>query len=389
MKLNVGVFFGGVSVEHEISVISALQAIHALNREKYEAIPVYISKEGVMYTGSELTQVDNYKDLPTLLNKSTPVSIARMNDGVYLIDINFKRFGLPKKTKIDIAFPIVHGTNCEDGSIQGLFESLRIPYVGCDVLSSAIGMDKDIMKQVLRQNNIPVVDFVTITSRQWASDSKEIIDRVEGEIGYPVIVKPANLGSSVGIKKASNREEFIEAVELASSFAIKVIIERAVNNLKEINCSVVGDYSSAAPSALEEPIQSDEILSYQDKYLNKSGAKGMSSQKRKLPAELSAEKEREIKELAVKTFKALGASGVSRIDFLLDMADGEKVYVNEINTIPGSLSFYLWEAAGKPFGTLLDELIDLAFKRERERGNLMFTYSSNIFAMGGGFSGKK
>jgi D-alanine-D-alanine ligase len=198
-----------------------------------------------------------------------------------------------------------------------------------------------------------------------------------------VIVKPATLGSSVGIKKADDSTELEEAISLAGSFAEKIIVEKAIVNLMEINCSVLGDNENAVVSACEEPLSSEEILSYNDKYANKSGAKGMSVAKRKLPAQISKEMENQIKELALKTFASIGCNGVSRIDFLVDVGDNQKIYINEINTIPGSLSFYLWEAVGKDFTKLLSEMIDLGFKRQRERGNLMFTYDSNIFSLEG------
>lgn len=392
MKTTVGVFMGGISVEHEISVISAIQAIHAIDKQKYDVVPVYISKKGVMYTSDLFTNTDNFSDMNKLLVDSTEVSLSRSDDGVYLLG---KKTGIFKKAveiKIDVAFPVVHGTNCEDGSIQGLFESLALPYVGCDVLSSALGMDKVVMKQVLQHNSIPVVDYTFFYGRDFIDNEEQIIEKVE-EIGYPVIVKPANLGSSVGIKKADDRQQLVVAIKFASEFASKILVEKAVADLREINCSVLGDYSQAQASVCEEPFQSDEILSYTDKYCSNGskGSKGMSSLKRKCPAELTDEKRDEIQKMSVKTFKALGANGVSRIDFLLDKADNNKVYVNEINTIPGSLSFYLWEASGVSFQELTTKLIELAFKRSREKSNLSFSFDQNIFALQGtkGLTGKK
>ena len=382
MSINLGVFFGGASVEHEVSVISALQAIHSIDREKYNVVPIYISKQGIMYTGDMLLQIDKYTDMDKLLASSEQVTLARNLQEVYLYKSPPKLMSKNIICKIDIAFPIVHGTNCEDGTIQGYFELLRLPYVGSDILASSVGMDKVIMKHVFRGNDLPVVNFLSFSSKEWQRESEEIILKIENEIGYPVIVKPANLGSSVGIKKANNAQELEEAVELAAAFALRILVEKAVVKLKEINCAVLGDYDSAKPSFCEEPIANDEILSYSDKYMSKGSSKGMSSTKRKLPAELSPEMEEEIKELAVKAFKAIGCSGVVRVDFLVDM-DDNSVYVNEVNTIPGSLSFYLWEAAGVSFTQLLDEMIGLGLKRNREREKLMFTYSTNILSMQG------
>lgn len=389
MKINVGVFFGGSSVEHEISVISALQAINALSKEKYNILPVYISKRSELYTGEALLEIDGFSDLEQLLASCTKIALARNGEDVLAYRVPPKRFGSNEQFKIDVAFPIVHGTNCEDGTIQGYLELLGIPYVGSDVLASALGMDKIATKNMLKENNIPVLDYLTFQDRDWLRDGENILNEIEETFSYPVIIKPANLGSSVGIKKAACRNELEMAIDLALSFAHKILVEKAVTNLKEVNCSVIGDYAGSAVSACEEPIGSDEILSYQDKYLNKSSSsKGMSSLKRKLPADISREKENEIRELAARVFKVLGCSGVVRIDFLLDLDQDNIVYVNEINTIPGSLSFYLWEAAGKPFAELLDELIRLAFKREREKQNIMYTYDINILSLKGNKSGK-
>ncbi len=383
MKVSVGVFFGGSSVEHEISVISALQAINAMDKEKYDIIPIYIGKDSVLYTGEDLINIDNYKDMNKLLGLCSKVAIARNGEDVIGYRNPPKKFGNNTLFKLDVAFPIIHGTNCEDGTIAGYLELLKLPYVGSDVLASSIGMDKITTKNVLKENNIPVLDYLSFYSREWHSTSTDLIKKIEKEIGYPVIVKPSNLGSSIGIKKASNKNELEEAVDLALMFSNKIIAEKAIVKLKEVNCAVIGDYEKASPSMCEEPINTDEILSYNDKYMSKSSSKGMSSLKRKLPAEISQETENYIKDIAVKAFKVIGCSGVVRIDFLIDMDNENKVYVNELNTIPGSLSFYLWEATGKTFTELLDELISLAFKRNREKHQLLYSFNSNIFSMKG------
>ncbi len=383
---------GGVSVEHEISVISAIQAYHAINKDKYDVLPIYITKDGMMYTGEKLTSTDNFADMQALVASCERVLLSKEKDGVHVVSVQRGLFKKGFDARIDVAFPVVHGTNCEDGTLSGVFESLSLPYVGCDILSSALGMDKYVMKKVLEANNLPVVPHMAFTAREFIEKRDILSDDVEKTLGYPVIVKPANLGSSVGIKRAEDRDSFIAAVEYASDFASKILVEHAVTALREINCSALGDADSVQTSVCEEPVQCDEILSYEDKYMGGSkGSKGMSSLKRKCPAEISEEKEAEIRDLTEKTFKALGCSGVSRVDFLMDTDDNDKVYVNEINTIPGSLSFYLWEAAGKSFETLCDELIDLAFKRDREKKSLTFSFKENVFAMKGtkGLTGKK
>ena len=380
MKTNVAVIFGCRSTEHEISIISAVQAMGNFDREKYNVIPVYMDKNGTFLTGNDFDKIDIFKDSERIEREGEKIAFLSKNGKTV---IHFIDSGLFKKRDIpvDVAFPIVHGTNCEDGTIQGFLEALGVPYVGCDVMSSALGMDKALFKYVLNDRGIPVLPCVSFGSRDWALKREEIISEIEQKSGYPVIVKPVNLGSSIGISKAENTDELKAAVELACSFADRILAEHAVGSLREINCSVLGDRNDCEASPLEEPIMHDKILSFDDKYragASKNGSKGMASLSRKLPADLSPEKTSEIQKIAVDTFKCIGASGVVRIDFLMDTADGDKVYVNEINTIPGSLSFYLWEEGGIKYPELIDRLISLAFKRQRERDNLMFTVNTNI-----------
>ncbi|MBQ8549982.1 MAG: D-alanine--D-alanine ligase [Clostridia bacterium] len=381
MSINVAVFFGCCSVEHEVSIISAVQAMHSFDREKYNIIPVYVTKEGVMTTGDELFDIENYKDLPALLKKLRAVTLVR--EGGAVVMKGFSMFA--KATRIDVAFPIVHGTNCEDGTVQGLFEFLRLPYVGCDIISSAVGMDKVIFKDVLASAGLPVLPCVSFYSREYFEDREALLSKIEKEIGLPAIVKPANLGSSVGITKVNTPEELIDAITLAATFADKILVERAIVGLREINCSVLGDYDECIASCCEEPIAHDAILSFEDKYLSgggkkSGGSKGMQSLSRIIPAEISEDKTEEIRSLACRVIKAIGGAGIARIDFMLDTADGDKVYVNEINTIPGSLAFYLWEKSDISYKELLSRAVDLAFKRARKQKNLNFTFESNILS---------
>ncbi len=380
MKTNVAVFFGGRSVEHEISIISAVQAMGNMDREKYNVIPVYMSKQSVFYSGEALADIATFRaGKPE--TAADPVTFVPNGGRVEMQYLNNKMFKKKAPVSIDVAFPIVHGTNCEDGSVQGFLEVLGLPYVGCDVMSSALGMDKVLFKNVLLDRGIPTLRCVDFGARDWALAADELVEKLTKEIGFPMIVKPANLGSSVGISKVEDEAELRSAVDLACSFADRVLVEHAVSNLREINCSVLGDRNDCTPSTLEEPVMHDKILSYDDKYRgnsSKSGSKGMASLSRKLPADLTPEKTAEIQKIAVDTFKAIGASGVVRIDFLMDGDCDGKVYVNEINTIPGSLSFYLWEATDLKYKDMIDKLISLAFKRQRERENTMFTIDTNI-----------
>jgi len=389
MKINIGVFFGGSSVEHEVAIISAVQAMNYINREKYDVIPVYITKKGEMYTGERLLEIENFKDIPTLLKDCTRVTFAVENDVCLMKPLKSGLFCKIKATVISLAFPIVHGTNCEDGSLQGFFESLRLPYIGCDVCSSAVGMDKAFFKNVIAAAGIPTLPAVSLRTREWFADRETAAKKIES-VGYPLIVKPANLGSSVGISKVKSADELEAAMELACSFAEKILVERAIENLREINCAVLGDADDCEASLCEEPFMNDEILSYEDKYMSnsKGGSKGMASVSRKCPADISEEKAEEIREISKKVFSTLGCSGVSRIDYLIDTADGDKVYVNEINTIPGSLAFYLWEAGGLKYTDMIDRLVEVAFKRARTKNASMFTIDTNLLSGVSSFGAK-
>ncbi|PHN08060.1 D-alanine--D-alanine ligase family protein [Flavilitoribacter nigricans] len=379
MKIKIAVFFGGRSVEHEVSVISALQAIDALDKQKYEILPVYISKTGRWLTGDHLLKVDNYKNLKQLIADCDEVRIVPHADGGSLVQEREGLFKKPLIHKVDLAFPILHGTFGEDGAIQGVFELMGIAYVGCNVLSSAVGMDKITTKMVLRQNELPVLDYVNFYLKDWLSDEVAITQEIAEKLSYPLIVKPANTGSSVGISKVNEVDDLRDAVEKAASFSRRILVEPMVTNLKEINCSVLGDYEKAEASPCEEPLRTGEILSYQDKYVADS-TKGMSGAKRKLPADLPEAMSKHIQELAIATFKALDCAGVARIDFLIDETDNS-VYVNEINAIPGSLSFYLWKAGGKSYPQLLDQMISVALKAQREKNSVTYTYEEvNLFA---------
>lgn len=379
MKIKVGVFFGGKSVEHEVSVISGIQALKSFNQDKYEPIPIYITKENEMYTGEAVGDISNYKNIPELLKKSTRIFFICEQGKVNLVQYPQKKFGNSVVDYIDVAFPVVHGANVEDGSLQGFLRHYNIPLVGCDVMASAVTMDKYVMKTVLKDNDIPVLDCVTLHSKEYQQDEEAAYRKIENKVAYPVIIKPVNLGSSVGIKIAKDREGLKEALEYAYEFGQKVLVERAIMNLREINCAVLGDYETAQASECEEPVSSDEILSYEDKYVagDKNGSQGMRTAKRELPANLTPELREQIRSIAVKTFQVLDCNGVSRIDFMIDK-DTNQVYVNEINPIPGSLAFYLWEALGKPYAELLDDMVKLALKREREEKNLMTSFQSNI-----------
>ncbi|MDE5607861.1 MAG: D-alanine--D-alanine ligase, partial [Muribaculaceae bacterium] len=349
MKTNIGVFFGGRSTEHEISVISASQAMHAIDRQKYDVTPIYIAKDGKWYTGDALFDVSNYRDIPALLKRCRQVYM-RPETGNFNLYLSKKPFlGSDILTKLHVVIPVLHGSNGEDGTFEGVLETIAIPYAGCNTLASANGMDKITMKMILQSAGIPVVDYTWFTDKEWQSKRDAIIEKIESTLHYPVIVKPANLGSSVGIGAANDREQLIERVNDARRYSTRIIVEHLVRNLQEINCSVLGDCDEYATSVLEEPIKSGEFLTYEDKYMGGSkGAKGMQASQKRIPAELPAEMTERIQHLAGETFRVLSCHGVSRVDVIVDRFF-YYIEFNEIYTIPGSLSFYLWEATGISF----------------------------------------
>lgn len=378
--INVGVFFGGTSVEHEVSIITAQQAIAQLRKMTgYKVVPIYISKDNRWYTGDYLLEVEHFKDLGKVLAETKRISIVKGNRNAFLIADPVKRFNEPLVDTIDIAFPIIHGTGGEDGSLQGFLEHLDIPYVGCNVLAASLTMDKIASKLFLQSSGIRVVEGEWFYSHHWLSFPNDIIDDIENKLKYPMIVKPADIGSSVGVKPAKNRSELVEAIDFARHFSNRVLVERMLVGMREINISVVGDSEKLELSVCEEPIASSDFLTYEDKYVSGGRSKGMSSAKRQIPANISAELKREIERMAAEAFIALDCAGVTRIDFMIEKQT-QLPYINEFNTVPGSLSFYLWEATGKPFADMLQAMIDAAYRGYRRKQGLTRTNTINILS---------
>lgn len=388
MKLKVGVIFGGETVEHEVSIISAVQAMEHMNQDKYDIIPIYIDKERTWYTGKMLMDIDVYRNFDDLKKYASKCTLIK-KDGHYYLQ---RTTGLFKKiiTELDLAFPIVHGNNVEDGTLAGLLESIGIPYVGSGVLGSALGQDKIVMKQVFSAMKLPIVDYVWFYDSDYAETPDDIKRRI-AELGYPVIVKPAKLGSSVGISYVKETKDINEAIDNAIQYDNKIIVEKAVENLVEVNCSVLGNYAYQQTSAIEEVKGRSELLTYQDKYLgNGKGVKGikgskgvksqgMASASRIIPARIDSKTEEDIRIIACEAFKALNLSGVCRIDFLINK-ETRQVYINEPNTIPGSLSFYLWEPTGKKYSELLDDMITLAIKDYKTKQKKVYSFDTNILS---------
>lgn len=399
MRIKLGVIFGGETVEHEVSIISAIQAMNKIDQEKYEVIPIYITKDREWYTGEMLKDIEFYQDL-SLIKRYADNVVLYCRDGSFVLQ---KKHGLFKSIvkEIDIAFPIVHGTNVEDGVLQGYLQSIGIPFVGGNVYASVVGQDKAFMKDIWKEAELPMTNYVWFYDADYRRDSSKIVELVS-KLKYPVIVKPATTGSSVGISVCENEQDLIEGIDEAIQYDSKIVVEEVVKNLKEVNIAVMGNYEHQKVSEIEEVLSGNKFLTFNDKYIGggksklvSKGAvkksKGMASTNRKLPAELDKDVRSEVEEIAVKAFKVLGSSGNCRIDFLIDDKTN-KVYINEINSIPGSLAFYLWDAKGINFTSVLDEMINIGIKDYKKRCSKTHSFDSNIlkgFASNGGVKGMK
>jgi D-alanine-D-alanine ligase len=363
-RIRLGILFGGRSGEHEVSLTSATSLLQALDPAKYEVVPIGITREGRWLVGREADKL-----LPGVLEKGKPVTPSVVPSGPKLIPLSSSpaapHAGGPD---VDVIFPVLHGTFGEDGTVQGLLELADIPYVGAGVLASAAGMDKDVMKRLFRDAKLPVVPWTLVLRGEWAEAPARVRRRIEKEVGFPLFVKPANLGSSVGISKVRKSRELAAALDLAGQYDRKILVEEAVDG-REIECSVLGNERPQA-SVPGEVVPVNEFYDYEAKYL-KEGSELI------IPARLTARQTRQVQDFAVRAFQAIDGAGMARVDFLLDGKSG-KVWVNEINTIPGftPISMYpkLWEASGIPYPQLVDRLIELALERQREKTRTRYDY---------------
>ena len=372
MKLNVGVIFGGRSVEHEMSIITAIQVMQNIDKEKYEIIPIYITKTQEWYTGGCLKFIETYKQ-PDLIRKyAHKVHLVKKDDRYVL-----QRNGFIKReiSELHIAFPIGHGANIEDGSIQGYLNLIGIPYVGSNIYSSAIAQDKSFMKQVLKANDIPVVDFVWFGERFYKNKKEELFKQIEG-LKYPLIIKPATLGSSVGIEVIKRKEELDSSIERAFQYDNKVIIEEKIDDLIEYQCSVLLTENGNITSEIEEITTNKAILEYSDKFLIDDSLED-SSIKRTYPAEISEKLKKEIETLSLAVFKILNMRGTARVDFLYDNKN-KKLYVDEINSIPWCMSHHLWEARNISYQELLNIMLKDAIDLEIKNQSRKLTIDSDI-----------
>ncbi len=380
MKKNIAVFFGGRSVEHDVSIITGLQILDNADTEKYNAFPVYISRDGEWFCGEKLRDVSFYKTFDPNDKGIQRVFLSPVPGKKELLYA--AKFGVKTYCTLDVALLGMHGMHGEDGTLQGLFELADIPYSSAGVTGSGVGMDKIVMKCAFRGAGLPVLDAVYFERSRYEKEQDSVLDETEKKLSYPVFVKPANLGSSIGISKANDREALKTAFAVAFNYDRRVIVEEAVEDIMEVNSAVLGYDGDISVSLLEQPVTWKDFLTFDEKYLRKSSSNGMASVSRKIPAPIDDEMTRQIVRMSRTVFTTLDLKGVVRIDYIIDRAAG-KVYVNEVNTIPGSLAFYLFEPMGLSFGEMIDRLVIFAESQMRDKAASSFAYDSNILQKAG------
>ena len=400
-KRKLGVIFGSRSCEREVSIISAVQLMKYADREKYDVIPVYIDEKGNWYTGEPLLEIRSYQPFQPDGRGITRVFLDMMSGSGALLHLE-KGSGLFGKTelktiaRIDVFVIVMHGMNGEDGTLQGMLELAGVPYTSADVGASAIGMDKILMKQFFRGGNLPVLPSVWFAASRYEKEADAVIREVRDTLGFPVYVKPAHLGSSIGVSRAENEDKLKDALELAFEYDRRVMVEKGLNKPIELNCSVLGYDDEVEASPIEMPLGDDDFLTFGEKYLSQGGSKGMASLHRVLPAPIEDSLRDRIQEISKTIFRMMDCKGCVRIDYMYDQESGE-TFITEINTIPGSLAFYLWESAGLPYRSLIDRMVSIAEKAHRDKTQTNYAYTSDILkgaALGskgvkGGKSGSK
>lgn len=381
-KINIGVFFGSRSPEHDVSIITSRMIIEVLKKnDKYNVVPVYLDKKGRWFISSSLGDVKFFR------KPEFEKEFDKMDD--FLLDLDaskgFLKFQQKRKKLfsrsnsiiIDVAFPAFHGSFGEDGTIQGLFEILNVPYAGCGVLASALAMDKIMSRKIFEKENFLIVKNIWFHKNEFERKKKEeIFKEIEQKLFYPLFVKPNKLGSSIGISRVNNQKELDFAIEVVFQFDDKVIIEEAVQNLMEVNCAVIGN-DDLIVSLPEQPLYKKDFQTFEEKYLTKGGTIKKGAKKNIIPAPLPKEKSEEIQNLSKKAYRALGCSGISRVDFLID-AKTMNIYINELNTLPGTLQFHLWEASGISREDLVNKLIDYGLERFNNNKKFIYAFGSNL-----------
>ena len=388
-KLRVGVLFGGRSGEHEVSLLSAASVFKAIDRTRYEVVPVGITKEGRWLVSDEAERLlaGEFPDSSTLRagdpQQSAPAALLAKGEGVIVPPVpggTLVPFESPAQNvlQMDVVFPVLHGTFGEDGTMQGLFELAGLAYVGSGVLGSAAGMDKEVMKRLFLAAGLPITKHMTFLRHDWKKSPRKVVARLEAELKYPFFVKPANLGSSVGISKVHDRKELGPAIELAAGFDRKIVVEQGVGSrggrskmgkARELEVAVLGNDEPMA-SVVGEIVPGKEFYDYEAKYLSE-GSQAI------IPAKLTRQQSKQVQAMALDAFRACDCAGLARVDFLMEAGDSGRLYLNEINTMPGftSISMYpkLWEASGMKYRDLITRLIELALERKAEQEQISYS----------------
>jgi D-alanine-D-alanine ligase len=377
-KRTVGVIFGSRTVEHDVSIVTAQQVMDALRPEKYNVVPIYITRDGRWLTGDALREIktfqnDKVSDMMGI--QETLISPDTHHHGMITPPVS-GRFSKNQLRRLDVVFPVMHGSHGEDGTLQGLLELADLPYVGAGVMGAAIARDKTMLKAVLSHYGIPVVKHIGFTRNEWEADSQAILNRIQAELTYPIFVKPASLGSSIGVARATTPDEAKMYIGIATKFDRRIIVEQAAEGAIEINCALMGNTEVRA-SVLEQPITWQDFLTYEEKYMRSEGAAGMKGAERKIPASISDELTKRIQEMAIRAFKLIDARGTARVDFLVREQTNE-VYLNEMNMLPGSMAFYLWQETGMSPSQVVDELIRLALDAHAEKRKTTYDYKTDL-----------
>ncbi len=381
-RQTIAVIFGGRSVEHDVSIVTGHQIMKAFPADGYEILPVFITRDGRWFTGEPLLELQNFQAEDLIQRDGVQACLLSPDTRHHGLIINplASRFSKSIVKRIDVVFPALHGSHGEDGSLQGLLELADIPYVGYATLGSALANDKVITKIILRQAGLPVLDDYAFFRDQWLDEPDAIIAAIGEEFEFPLFVKPATLGSSIGIGRADSPELLRANIDIAANFDRRILVEPAVTGGIEINCSVIGYGERYEASTLEQPLSWDDFLSYEDKYLR--GSEGMKSAERLIPAPLSPELTDRIKQTSISAFKAVDGRGIARIDYLV-RPEKDEVYLNEINTMPGSLAFYLWQEDGYSRSDLVVKLVALAHDAYAVKRRNIYDYQTNLVELAG------
>lgn len=378
-KTIVGVVFGGRSVEHDVSIVTGHQVMRAFDPARYEVVPIYIDRSGKWFTGEPLFDLKNFRDeIISMSGVHGAIISPDVRHHGLIVNPTAGRFSRSQIQRLDVVFPTIHGSHGEDGTLQGLLELADIPYVGCAVLGSALANDKIMTKMILQQHGLPVVEGLSFTRSEWLDEPDAIIQQITTTLRYPVFVKPATLGSSIGIGKANDEQMLRVSLDIAANFDRRILVETGVTDGIEINCAVMGYSQNIRASVLEQPVSWDEFLTYEEKYMR--GGEGMKSAERLIPAPVSEELTRKITAAAIAAFRAVDGRGTARLDFLVRPQD-DTFYVNEINTMPGSLAFYLWQEIGLSPTAVVHQLVELAREAYADKRRSTYDYQTNLVAV--------